>query len=321
MFWFRKRSSGRGIRRHLTLARYDLLLPRGYTERRSSGNGTDDEEQEGLGLGMFSFSAGSSSGANTSPSSPTSTSPPSSGPPSPTAGHLSLLPLPFDLRPASPALSTTSASSERTSAAAATADAFRRAGTWVVSVPSFIANSRAAHSRHNRSGSRSGAHGPGRGSFVALLPAIFTPAPPRRHHQYRDDEESGTRRSHHHPQRSASPSPPPGLSSGHRPSPLSLSASRGVPKDISTGILIDLEAGAGSRPHQASTRPQTPLLMIDPLEGSDVRTTRSDSISVAVSEGMPPPYRGGSGSNGVVARSLSGSMSAGERGRERDLLE
>ncbi|KAF9509483.1 glycosyltransferase family 32 protein [Hydnum rufescens UP504] len=280
VYWVKRGSHG-GIRRRWISARHDLWPLRfDHLRHRSTPSG------ESVDLGYFSYS--SSTPDTTSPNSPDIGF---SDPTSPSDGtHLSLLPISFDTSPGSPAPSSTSTPPEMPDRPTATvADVFRRAGTWVVGVPTYFSSSRsarrglrdaaAAYSRLGRGRSRSNLPAHTRGgsdSVVTLLPAIFTPAPST------SSDPMSARRERHF--RSAKA------------------------EEAGFNLPVSDDLGSG-RAGSSEGRPGTPLesrysnfrpelahpspLLIDPLGGSDVRTTRSASASMA--EGLPPPYRSSGG--------------------------
>lgn len=283
MYTVRRRSHG-SLRRRLAFTRYDLLLPRTFHDRNGNPH---------IGLDLLDLNSGSTTG----PSSP-GTTPPSSVPPSPSTNPM-LLPLPYDLRPVSPALSTASASSavtETTAAiSAATAQALRRAGTWAVSVPSFIASGRSSSRSRDTSTHTTRNRSIGNRSFVAYLPALFTPAPDQ-HRASASRRETDDVTLTVPPSRIVVPQP-------HRPRGQSFTPASGSASSSKTaaarakaqeaGVLIpeilenesDVQVEVESEEEQRTPSP----MLIDPLGGSDVRTTRSASVSIA--EGLPPPYR------------------------------
>jgi len=166
MYFFKKKGPRSGFRgRRFMLGRYEVILPRFVYDRNSNSTQLD--------LGPFSMFA---PGHSRDPSGTSTLSPVSSEPTSP---HLdaSVLPIPLDISPASPTLSTASSSASEPSTVA---DALKRAGTWVVGA--IASHSRSSSETSNgRRGSNAGR--PSTRSrrrrprgILFFLPAIFTPS-------------------------------------------------------------------------------------------------------------------------------------------------
>jgi hypothetical protein len=227
MCLFRQRSKSH-LRRYLTLARYDLL----------------EDGQAHLDFGMLAYDSSSSV-----PPSPTLDSAPSS--PSAPAFHERLLPHPFEVEP-NRNMNSSPYNDERSSTP--TADAFRRAGTWIANLPSFLAKSVGLSS--SNSSSRSDSRRRRRPRFVAFL----TPALPSR---ISSSARENTRRN------SNAPSPQPAPPSRGRV-PLRISTTR---PDDNTSTLINLE-------------PSSPL----PPSSDDILLPSAAPSGTSAPLVAPPPY-------------------------------
>ena len=144
--WWNKRKA-HGGRRRLMFGRYEVMLPRFH----------HDHGEAQLDLGPFTLWTGSSSPPSAA----------SSGPPSPSLDddpRFPLLPVSFDVTPASPTLSNPESPT--------VAGALRQASTWLVNVPAMVWSIArpSEQPRRSRRGRRSA-----RG-IMFFLPAIFTPA-------------------------------------------------------------------------------------------------------------------------------------------------
>ncbi|KAG8908156.1 hypothetical protein FRB99_008699 [Tulasnella sp. 403] len=164
--WLRKKGTGAGFRgRRFMLGRYEVILPRFHYDRETGSAQFD--------LGPFSIVAPGHSRDGSGSS--TVTSPTSSTPPSPTVAPrfpASVIPLSFEVTPASPTFSNATTSSESVSVK----EALRRAGGWVFSAISRSPGS--PESPRTRRDSNAGRSTPRRRrsrGILFFLPAFLTP--------------------------------------------------------------------------------------------------------------------------------------------------
>ncbi|KAG8967617.1 hypothetical protein FRC03_009646 [Tulasnella sp. 419] len=154
LYWTKRKGHGAGRRRRLMFGRYEVVLPRFHYGR--------DGAQ--LDLGPYSLVAphGASSPTSSSLPSPTSESVP----------RFPIVPVPFDVNPPSPTLSTISTSSNESRAL----DAFRRAGSWVMNVPHMFMSARSSSTSTDVVDDRKKSRRRSARDIMFFLPAIFTPS-------------------------------------------------------------------------------------------------------------------------------------------------